>query len=29
MHKVDDDVHDGTVPVYLMDCGTTTRVKVC
>lgn len=29
MHKVDDDVHEGTVPVYLMDCETTTRAKVC
>lgn len=27
--KVDDDVHDGAIPAYLMDRETTTRAKVC
>lgn len=27
--KVDDDVHEGAIPAYLMDRETTTRAKVC
>jgi len=27
--KVDDDVHDGAVPAYLLDREQTTRAKVC
>uniref|UniRef100_A0A1S3Y7S7 Ribosome biogenesis protein NSA2 homolog n=1 Tax=Nicotiana tabacum TaxID=4097 RepID=A0A1S3Y7S7_TOBAC len=26
--KVDDDVHDGAIPAYLMDRETTTRAKI-
>lgn len=27
--KVDDDVHEGAVPAYLLDREDTTRAKVC
>lgn len=27
--KVDDDVHEGAVPAYLLDRENTTRAKVC
>lgn len=27
--KVDDDVHEGAVPAYLLDRETTTRAKAC
>lgn len=27
--KVDDDVHEGAVPSYLLDRDNTTRAKVC
>lgn len=27
--KVDDDVHEGAVPAYLLDRDATTRAKVC